>query len=102
MNFFYPYRYSSGHVYETCTTIQSLECRLSCEISIEPQSGYIGLSENIFFGRTEGIFPDGKARGMISSIKLKNKFQIDSWSCEGFVLHKVLAESLSRDPCLGN
>ncbi|MDT3777267.1 hypothetical protein PJI16_06820 [Nitrospira sp. MA-1] len=26
---------------------------------------------NIFIGKTEGIFPDGEARGMLSSIVLK-------------------------------
>ena len=34
---------------------------------------------NIFFGRTEGIFTDGEARGMLSSIILKGKFQIETW-----------------------
>lgn len=29
---------------------------------------------------------------MLSSIKLKGKFQIESWSCEGFVLNKLLAK----------
>ena len=60
------------------------------------------LSKNILFGGTEEAFTDGEARGMLSSIKLKSKFQIESWFGEGFVLNKLLAESLSRDLCLGN
>jgi len=36
--------------------------------------------ENIFPGRTEEAFTDGEVRGILSSIELKRKFQIELWS----------------------
>ena len=40
----------------------------------------MALFENIFPGRTEEAFTDGEARGILSWIELKRKFQIESLS----------------------